>query len=142
MNRADLEGAEQLLTTPDAEGVPITAAFWLFPTDQTGWQFAIASPTVATEGAAPILRRAQEVLERQPAIHMTLDQIVVLKANDPVVLTLRTVVPPGYPIQDWEVTVPVRHYASYLPDSAATATLYVLRLAREETPAGRDRQAS
>lgn len=127
----DLAQGERLLAELDREGLPITAAFWRYPTANSDWRLVIATPLVDQQGRLLVYQRIQAAIDRLPGLHLPLSEIVVVGEQDPVVRQLRQTPQAAggrsnFPIS---LTFPgYTPYAPYLSENDAGVSLYVYRL--------------
>ena len=98
---------EQLLHALDDEHFPLVAAFWREATESAAGELVIVSPEVDRIGSLPVYERLQHVLARLHERPLTLDDVTVVGASDPVVARLRRAIPAGFPIETFDVRLGV-----------------------------------
>lgn len=117
----DISGGADLLAELQREGLPVTAAFWRYPSESRDLSLVIASPTVDEQGSLPVYEQIQAALERLPQIHLLLDDITAVKDRDPLVAKLRTLTPSQL---DNGRTFRVS-FSTFTPGYDASETVYV-----------------
>jgi len=128
----DLAGGEQLLAELDREGVPITAAFWRYPTGRSDRRLVIATALVDRQGRLAVYGHIQSALDRLSSVRLSLLDIVAVGEQDPMVRHLRTHVPARFGPGDFPISLnfpDAFSSAPYVPDDEVGVALYVYRLA-------------
>jgi len=124
----DLSGGERLLAELDRERLPITAAFWRYPTSDSGWRLIIASPLVDTEGSLPVYERIQAALQRLPDVRIPLSEIFAVGEQDPIVRILGQATVSAHEAFNTTITFPsYSPYSPYLPEDTTSVGVYVYR---------------
>jgi len=94
---AMIDAGAEVVRKLDEIGLPVTAAFWSFIPEISGWRLMIASPDVATHGPRVVYEQIQNALEALGPIaaQAPFAQISVLEPRAQVVRALATATPTG-----------------------------------------------
>jgi hypothetical protein len=98
-------GAE-LTRRLDTAGFEVSASLWVFMAETNTWRFVIGSPDVRTRGPRRAYRQVQSVISRMPVeqLRISLKDIMVVDANDPLLSPLRVAFKTGDGISGIRVT--------------------------------------
>lgn len=88
---AQMEAAgTALIAALDKAGMEISAALWLFITEQNGWMFVLATPEVASSGPKRVYQRIQSVIahwdQQLPSIGLA--DVSVVQPDHPIISLL------------------------------------------------------
>ena len=96
LSESMIEAGAQILTKLDAEGVPISSAFWFYEFETNDWRLYLAIPNTHQTSVRPWYMRinaaTKELGERISAVPW--DAPKVIDADDPLIGLLRRVVTP------------------------------------------------
>lgn len=95
-----------LVRNLDAANWDVSAAFWFYDPESTGWRLRIASSAVDAVGPRESYRRMQQALgELDPeTTDLSLFDITVLSTSDPLIVLLNSYVDTGKSIRNIRVT--------------------------------------
>ncbi len=126
----DLQGGAQLLAKLDQEGLPITAAYWCYPTSRSEWRLVIWSPLVDEMGSAQAYDQILSTLRQLANVRISSMVIYAVGEDDPVVRYLRRTLPPDAATQNFTANVIINFgaYAPYLPEDESWLHVFVYRI--------------
>jgi hypothetical protein len=78
-----IEDGQKLLLQLARDGLDVTAAFWLRPSDENWWHLYIASKQVDEQGPTAAYRKVQMSLHRLPGLSISLADIKLIETRDP-----------------------------------------------------------
>lgn len=87
-----IQAGEALTRQLDADGWPVTAAFWLFDADASGWRLMFASPKAA-EGPKAAYGAIVNALSALHQSLQSLGHITVVEPDHPTVRALASIAP-------------------------------------------------
>lgn len=86
-----IEQGGRTLTTLDAAGLDIRAAFWIFDEDAQAWRYSIAEPEVDVRGPRAVYEKIAAALNGNSDV-VPLRDIYLVSPNDPLVTLAEKVV--------------------------------------------------
>lgn len=101
-----IAGGVALLRNLDDANLDVSAAFWFYDPDSTGWRLRIAPSAVDTVGWRESYRQIQQALrELDPATtDISLFDIVVMSTSDPLIVLLNSHLDTGKAIRSVRIT--------------------------------------
>lgn len=87
--REQIEGGSAVLDVLNAEGFPVSGAFWCRIPDQDYWQLIIASVFVSQMGPLAAYQRVRAILSKRPVETVSISDISIFSLTDPEYLRLR-----------------------------------------------------
>ena len=92
-----IDSGENLIRKLDESGVQPDAAFWFYFPDTDEWKLVLAEVKVGRQGPKEVYRQIQEVLFKysQQIGEVSLDNIALVKPDEPIVLLLGTAIRTG-----------------------------------------------
>lgn len=90
-----ISGGEMLLRQLDKRNVQVDAALWLFYPDTAEWKLLLSFPEVAAQGPKSAYRMVQDAFPVLGDMPFSLDDIVVTRADSPLLRLLRKAITVG-----------------------------------------------